>query len=61
MYQEVLDAIRNGDGLTLDLLYGDYEGGQRTVTRFGLIPTQPGEPWMLAASRQWNLDRDDPR
>jgi hypothetical protein len=61
IYQEVLDAIRDGDGLTLDLLYGDHEGGQRTVTRFGLIPAQPGEPWMLAASRHWNLDREDPR
>jgi hypothetical protein len=61
VHQEVLDAIQGGQGLTLDLLYGDHEGGQRTVTRFGLIPTEPGEPWMLAASRQWNLDRDDPR
>jgi hypothetical protein len=61
VYQEVLAAIDEGQGLTLDLLYGDHEGGQHTVTRFGFLPTQPGEPWMLVASRYWNIDRDDPR
>jgi hypothetical protein len=61
-YQETLAAIGDGSGLTLDLLYGDHEGGQRTVTRFGLVPgADPSEPWVLAASRHWNLDRDDPR
>jgi hypothetical protein len=61
LHGEVLAAIDDGEGLTLDLLYGDHEGGQRTITRFGLLPTEPGEPWMLVASRHWNLDRDDPR
>jgi hypothetical protein len=62
IYDEVLGAIRDGSGLTLDLLYGDHEGGQRTVTRFGMFPgAEPSDPWVLSASRHWNLDRDDPR
>jgi hypothetical protein len=44
----------------VDLLYEDHEGGQRTITRFGLVPVGE-DAWLTAASRQWNLDRDDPR
>ena len=28
---------------TIDLLYGDHEGGQRTITRFGMIPHADGD------------------
>lgn len=61
LFEATRSAIAEGLGLTLDLLYEDHEGGQRTVTRFALLPAQPGDPWMLSASRHWNLDRDDPR
>jgi hypothetical protein len=61
LFAETRAAIDDGVGLTIDLLYEDHEGGQRTVSRFALLPTQPGEPWLLSASRHWNLDRDDPR
>ena len=45
---------------TVDLLYGDYEGGQRVITRFAVIPV--GEDrWLATVSRHWNLDRPDPR
>jgi hypothetical protein len=45
---------------TVDLLYGDYEGGQRVITRFAVIPA--GEDrWLATVSRHWNLDRPDPR
>jgi hypothetical protein len=48
---------------TLDLLYGDHEGGQRTITRFGMIPRRDGETtrWFPSTARHWNLDRPDPR
>jgi hypothetical protein len=45
---------------TLDLLYGDHDGGQRTITRFALIPRDDGH-WIASVSRHWNLDRHDPR
>jgi hypothetical protein len=59
-------AIGEGDGITIDLLYGDHEGGQRTITRFFLSPRlhDTGEEpwlWMCSVARHWNLDRDDPR
>jgi len=48
------------DGLTLELLYGDTDGGQRTVTRFGLTAMGNGL-WIPAVSRHWELDRPSPR
>ncbi|HEV7887109.1 MAG TPA: hypothetical protein VGO92_06085 [Acidimicrobiales bacterium] len=53
-------AIEARETMTVDLLYGDHEGGQRTVTRFALIPAADGQ-WLASASRHWNLDRADPR
>ena len=46
--------------MTVDLLYGDHEGGQRTISRFALMPRDDGQ-WLTAVSRHWNLDRVDPR
>jgi hypothetical protein len=53
-------AIESRQSVTVDLLYGDYEGGQRVVTRFALLPRDDGR-WLAAAARHWNIDRDDPR
>ena len=44
----------------VDVMYGDQEGGQRTVTRFGITP-HGDDAWLCATSRHWFLDRDDPR
>jgi hypothetical protein len=53
-------AIAARTPLTVDILYGDHEGGQRTISRFGLLPRDDGG-WIAAAARHWNVDRDDPR
>jgi hypothetical protein len=53
-------AIEARETLTIDILYGDYEGGQRTITRFALLPRE-NEGWLAVAARHWNLDRPDPR
>jgi hypothetical protein len=47
--------------VTVDLLYGDQEGGQRVVTRFVLRPRADTSEWLGTVSRHWNIDRDDPR
>jgi hypothetical protein len=54
---------REGGGLTIDLLYGDQEGGQRTITRFFIErpPEAPENEWFVTTARHWNLDRPDPR
>jgi hypothetical protein len=54
------DAIRSRAPMTVDVLYGDHEGGQRTITRFYLNPIPDGE-WLAAVSRHWSLDRPNPR
>jgi hypothetical protein len=66
LYAPLREAIRAGSGISIEILYGDHEGGQRTITRFWLTPrlhVADDEPWlwMCATSRHWNLDRADPR
>jgi hypothetical protein len=45
---------------TVDLLYTDQVGGQRTISRFGLMPAGD-DGWIGNVSRHWNLDYDGPR
>jgi len=54
------DAANARQGVTIELLYGDHEGGQRMISRFGLTPT-PNGSWLAIVGRHWNLDRADPR
>jgi hypothetical protein len=66
LYEPVRRAIDTGAAITVDLLYGDHDGGQRAITRFNLSPpTHPREDdaglWVCATARHWNLDRPDPR
>jgi hypothetical protein len=66
LYAPLREAIAGGTALSIEVLYGDHEGGQRTITRFHLTPRsgpQDDEPWLwrCATSRHWNLDRADPR
>jgi hypothetical protein len=35
-YETVRHCVEDGARLGIDVLYGDYEGGQRTIARFGL-------------------------
>jgi hypothetical protein len=58
----VVDTIANHKRLFVDLLYGDQEGGQRTISRF-MMSQHPSEPedWLAGVVRHWYLDRRDPR
>jgi hypothetical protein len=61
----IAEAIRRREMITLFLLYGDHEGGQRVISRFSFVA--PGEHaddpniWIASVNRHWNLDRTDPR
>jgi hypothetical protein len=46
--------------MTVDLLYGDHEGGQRTISRFILTREQDGH-WRPGVVRHWPLEGPDPR
>jgi len=44
----------------IDLLYTDQVGGQRTISRFGVLSESDGE-WIGAIGRHWYLDAESPR
>jgi hypothetical protein len=59
-FAEAREVVEQNRAFTIDVLYGDNEGEQRTITRFGLLPR--GErKWIVAPARYWNVDRDEPR
>lgn len=45
---------------TVDLLYSDQVGGQRTISRFGVVPAGD-DRWLANFGRHWNLDHAGPR
>jgi hypothetical protein len=55
-----LSALTERRAFTIDLLYGDQQGGQRTISRFTVLPARD-DGWYCQAGRHWNLDRPDPR
>ena len=59
-WDEMAKAVQERTEMTVDVLYGDFEGGQHTITRFALRPMDDGG-WYTVVSRHWNIDRDDPR
>jgi hypothetical protein len=67
-YEEVRRSLENGGGIQVDLLYGDHEGGQRTIARFVISPwptedDRPDipDPMRAIVIRYWTVDGHDPR
>jgi hypothetical protein len=58
--ESVAQAIEEHENITVELLYSDLAGRQRTITRFGLVPIDGGGR-LTGMSRHWFLDRDGPR
>jgi hypothetical protein len=57
-------AVERPQRISVDLLYGDFEGGQRVISRFLVTPreTEAGEVrWFASVGRHWNVDRPQPR
>jgi hypothetical protein len=44
--------------IMIDVLYGDQEGGQRTISRFTMLPAGD-DGWYALVAKHW--DRPDPR
>jgi hypothetical protein len=53
------EAIDARQPITIELLYSDQVGLQRTITRFALTPA--AESWFVTMSRHWYLDWQGPR
>lgn len=56
----LLEALERREPVTVELHYGDADGGQRVVSRFGMLPIAEND-WLVVVTKHWNLDRDDPR
>lgn len=51
-FKSVQQALDSRGRLTVDLLYGDLEEGQRTITRFVLLPNADGS-WRCDVAHHW--------
>jgi hypothetical protein len=60
LYAVARNAATAHQPVTIDLLYGDHEGGQRMISRFSLTAT-PNGGWLAVVGRHWNIDRPNPR
>jgi hypothetical protein len=60
-YDALLRAVQAGTHVTIDLMYGDHEGGQRTIVRFGATMDEEGTARTANVLRYWNVDGQDPR
>jgi hypothetical protein len=62
-YRAARRAVEARQRLGVDILYGDFEGGQRMISRFMLSPHEiDGEVrWFAAVGRHWSVDRPEPR
>ena len=59
-YQEARRAIESRATMTVDVLYGDFEGGQRSISRFAIWPHEDAG-WLATVGRHWVIDTVDPR
>jgi hypothetical protein len=56
---QIVEAIEKSEPITVELLYSDQVGLQRTISRFGLVPAR--DTWLVNLNRHWFLDWDGPR
>jgi hypothetical protein len=66
MLEELARSIDEREAFTIELLYSDLAGRQRTITRFGVVPVGGDDEdeqkhWLSSMSRHWFLDRHGPR
>jgi hypothetical protein len=62
-YREARLAVEAPQRIGVDILYGDFQGGQRMISRFMLSPreAEEGVRWHAAVGRHWSVDQPEPR
>lgn len=55
LHTATVGAIQTMGRITVDLLYGDHEGGQQTIARFVLLPDSQ-QRWRYDVTRYWSID-----
>jgi hypothetical protein len=58
-FAEARQTVEAHDSWTIEVLYGDAEGGQRMISRYAMLAREDG--WLASAGRHWYVDRDGPR
>ena len=48
------------DWVAVEVLYGDHELGQRSISLFAMT-LREDNTWLTSVARHWNVDRPDPR
>jgi hypothetical protein len=61
LYPDLRSAIDSRQPMAVEVLYGDHEGGQRTISRYGLVPSREGPEWSCTVLTHWQLEGLDPR
>jgi hypothetical protein len=60
MHHDLCQRIAEHREFTIDVLYGDQDGGQRTISRVFIVSA--GEDgWYCQVARHWNVDLPAPR
>jgi hypothetical protein len=59
-FAEARRVIEARQRFSVEVLYGDHELGQRSITRFTMMP-RGGVGYNVTLARHWNVDRPDPR
>jgi hypothetical protein len=54
------DAIQARRRLFIEVLYGDMDGGQRTISLFNMNP-RSDSGWLVTVARHWSIDGSAPR
>jgi hypothetical protein len=57
LHKDIAQAIETRGRITVDVLYGDHEGGQPSVARFVLLPDAAS--WRCDATRYWSLPQGE--
>jgi hypothetical protein len=60
LHAELKAALAERESISIDLLYGDHEGGQHAVSRFVMLPTDDGR-WLCNVVFHWTIESRDPR
>ena len=60
IHGQLRGCIERRERFSVDVLYGDHEGGQRAISRFAIYPGEDDD-CMCFVGRHWNIDRADPR
>jgi hypothetical protein len=58
--RKLIETIEAPQPFSVDLLYGDHEGGQHEISRFNLVPEGDGT-WFCTVVFHWSIDAVDPR